>query len=325
MQFALLILFTLGTAIGCQPPRQESRTPDGKLRVLATTGMVADLVREVGGEHVEVTQLMGAGVDPHLYKTSRDDVQRILDADVVFYSGLMLEGKMSDTLVQVARKKPVVAVTERIDPASLLEPAQMQGHYDPHVWMDVAAWSQCVALVADALADERPAHADAFAAAADNYRQQLAALDDYAKRSIASIPEQRRVLVTSHDAFNYFGRAYGLDVEGVQGISTESEAGLQRINALVDMLAKRNVTAVFVESSVSSKSIQALIDGAKSNGHQVRVGGELFSDAMGPAGTYEGTYIGMIDHNVTLVTRGLGGDAPERGMQDRLGANSDSE
>ncbi len=324
MRFALLILLALGAAVGCQPARQESRPPEGKLRVLATTGMVADIVREVGGEQVEVTQLMGAGVDPHLYKTSRDDVQRILDADVVFYSGLMLEGKMSDTLVQVARKKPVVAVTEQIDPASLLEPAQMQGHYDPHVWMDVAAWAKCVDVVAETLAAERPQHTGEFASAADEYRQQLAALDDYAKRAIASIPEQRRVLVTSHDAFNYFGRAYGLEVEGVQGISTESEAGLQRINALVDMLAKRDVAAVFVESSVSGKSIEALIDGAAANGHTVRIGGELYSDAMGPADTYEGTYIGMIDHNVTLVTRGLGGDAPERGMSDRLNAVGNS-
>jgi len=293
---------------------------EGPIRAIATVGMVADLVRNVGGEHVAVTQIMGAGVDPHLYKATRDDVRTIIGGDIVFYCGLMLEGKMADTLVKVARNKPVFAVTEMIDESELLEPAGLQGHYDPHVWMDVARWSKCVDVVAGALAEFDPAHAEDYRANAAAYRQQLDDLHEYGLSSIGSIPEKSRILITSHDAFNYFGRAYGLEVQGVQGISTESEAGLQRVNELVDTLVARSVPAVFVESSVPRKNIDALVEGARSRGHEVVVGGRLFSDAMGEAGTYEGTYIGMLDHNITRVTRGLGGAAPARGMQGKLAA-----
>lgn len=312
---------------GCRPPNSESLTAGDTsetftgqfpIQAVATVGMVADIVRNVGGEHVEVTQLMGTGVDPHLYTTTRDDVQAIMSGDIVFYCGLMLEGKMSDTLVTVARKKPVIAVTELIDRGQLLEPEDFQGHFDPHVWMDVSAWSVCVDAVAGALAEFDASHADAYRANADAYRKRLAALHEYGLKSCASIPEESRVLITSHDAFNYFGRAYELDVQGVQGISTESEAGLQRVNELVDMIVAKKVRAVFVESSVPRKNIEALVEGARARNHEITIGGELFSDAMGETGTYEGTYIGMLDHNITLVTRALGGEAPESGMQGRL-------
>lgn len=319
----LVLAFCLGCEVDSQPagdPASSSATFQSEypLQPIATVGMVADIVRNVGGQHVEVTQIMGAGVDPHLYKATRDDVQTIMDGDAVFYCGLMLEGKMSDTLIKVARNKPVYAVTELIDEADLLEPEDFEGHYDPHVWMDVAAWSNCVDAVAEALAQFDPQHADDYRANAQTYRQQLAELHKYGVTSLGSIPEESRVLITSHDAFNYFGRAYGLDVQGVQGISTESEAGLQRINNLVDMLVAQNVQAVFVESSVPRKNIDALVEGAAAKGQEVKVGGELFSDAMGEAGTYEGTYIGMLDHNITLVTRALGGTAPAKGMQGKL-------
>jgi manganese/zinc/iron transport system substrate-binding protein len=290
----------------------------GPISAIATVGMVGDVVQNVGAEHVAVTQIMGAGVDPHLYKTTRDDVRTIMLGDIVFYSGLMLEGKMADTLIKVARSKPVIAVTEEIDESQLLEPEDFAGHYDPHVWMDVAAWSKCVDVVAQSLSDFDEAHADQYEANAEAYKAQLAELHQYGLQSLASIPVESRVLVTSHDAFNYFGRAYGLEVQGVQGLSTESEAGLQRINELVDLLVNKKVRAVFVESSVSRKNIDSLAEGARAKGHEVIVGGELFSDAMGTAGTYEGTYVGMLDHNITLVARGLGGEAPERGMQGKL-------
>jgi manganese/zinc/iron transport system substrate-binding protein len=280
--------------------------------------MVADIVRHVGGQRVEVTQIMGSGVDPHLYKATRDDVERIINSDIVFYSGLMLEGKMVDTLIRVARKKPVYAVTELIGEDHLLEPEDFQGHYDPHVWMDVATWSQCVDAVAGALAEFDPSGAASYREHAATYRGELALLHEYGRKSLGSIPEDSRILITSHDAFNYFGRAYGLDVRGVQGISTESEAGLQRINELVGTLVEKNVKAVFVESSVPRKNIVALVDGARARGHEVTIGGELFSDAMGEEGSYEGTYVGMLDHNITLVTRALGGQAPERGMRGQL-------
>jgi manganese/zinc/iron transport system substrate-binding protein len=231
---------------------------------------------------------------------------------------------MADTLVKMARQKPVLAVTEMIDQSKLLEPAEFEGHYDPHVWMDVSLWASCAKAVAEGLARFDPLNASDYETNAQAYQKRLFELHEYALETLGSIPQESRLLVTSHDAFNYFGRAYGLEVRGVQGISTQSEAGLQRVNQLVDLLVDRDVRAVFVESSVPRKSIDALIEGARAQDHSVTVGGELFSDAMGEPGTYEGTYIGMLDHNVTTVTRALGGQAPQRGMQGKL-SREDSE
>ena len=275
--------------------------------------MVADIVREVAGERATVTNLIGEGVDPHLYKPTRSDVTTLQGCDVIFYSGLLLEGKMTDILVKMARSKPVHAVTEEIDPSYLLEPPDLEGHADPHVWMDVNAWARATEVVAKALADHDPAGADGYRERAASYGERLTELDACARSAIETIPESSRILVTAHDAFNYFGRAYGIEVRGIQGISTESEAGLDDINRLVDLLVKRNVTAIFVESSVARKNVEALQEGARARGHTVKIGGELFSDAMGRPGTYRGTYIGMIDHNVTTMTRALGGEAPPAG------------
>lgn len=325
--FAFTLLLSFLT--GCQSkdnsasdqstdPQQSNTQLNYPIPIAATVGMVADLVKNVGREYVTVTQIMGSGVDPHMHKASRDDVQTIMNADLVFYSGLMLEGKMADTLIKVSRNKPVFAVTELIDQKTLLEPDDFNGHYDPHVWMDVAAWSQCVDAVKDALSKVDPKHADAYQKNTAEYKKELEQLHQYGLKTMQSIPEASRILITSHDAFNYFGRAYGLNVQGVQGISTESEAGLKRINELVDMLVAKKIKAVFVESSVSKKNITALIDGVKAQGHDIIIGGELFSDAMGQTGTYEGTYVGMLDHNFTTVARALGGTAPEKGMQGKL-------
>jgi manganese/zinc/iron transport system substrate-binding protein len=319
--FAAVSFVLASLALGCAPEgrlRAQNAAPRYPIRVIATVGMVADIVRNVGGSRVEVTQIMGAGVDPHLYKATRDDVELITTGDVVFYSGLMLEGKMIDTLVKVSRAKPVYAVTEMIEPGFLLEPEDFAGHYDPHVWMDVSAWAKCVDAAAKALGEFDPAHAAEYAENAERYRRQLDKLHEYGKKSIATIPDEQRVLITSHDAFNYFGRAYGLAVQGVQGISTESEAGLQRINELVDLIVDRKIKAVFVETSVPRKNVEAIAAGARSRGHEVKIGGELYSDAMGEQGTYEGTYIGMLDHNITLTARALGGEAPPRGFQGKL-------
>lgn len=289
--------------------------------IVTTCGMVTDIVREVAGDKARVTGLMGEGVDPHLYKPTRDDVARLLQADVVFYSGLMLEGRMTDTFLKIARKgTPVYPVTELLDEKFLLEPEEFAGHTDPHVWMDAAGWMAAVKVVARSLAELDAANAAYYEQNARRYSDTLGKLNDYARRALASIPREHRVLVTAHDAFNYFGRAYGLEVRGIQGISTESEAGVADINKLVDFLVERKIPAIFVESSVSDKNIKALIEGCRSRGHQVAIGGTLFSDAMGPAGTYEGTYLGMIDHNVTVITRALGGEAPERGLNGKLTA-----
>lgn len=316
-------VLAMACLVGCDRPAPEiqaeqlEHSGDYPIQITTTVGMVADIVRQVGGDHVQVHQLCGSGVDPHLFRPTRDDIAALLNADVVFYSGLMLEGKLSSSLAKAARNRVVIPVTSRLPDSTLLDDSEA-GHHDPHVWMDVAAWSECVQVVSDRLSNYDPQHRDDYARNTRRYRQQLAELDAYGKQAIGSIPESRRVLVTSHDAFHYFGRAYGLQVLGVQGLSTESEAGLQKINQLVRMLAEQQIQAVFVESSVPRKNMEALIEGVRARGHQVSIGGELFSDAMGEAGTYEGTYVGMLDHNITLVTRALGGTAPAAGWQGRL-------
>lgn len=304
----LLPRFATAQAPGAKP---------APLDVLSTTAMVGDVVREIGGERLRVAVLMGPGVDPHLYKPTREDMARMLRSDIIFYSGLQLEGKMSDAFVRVARAgRPVYAVTELLPEQELI--AAEGGHHDPHVWMDPRAWSGAAILIADSLARHDSVGAVTYRRNLDNLRARLAALDAYAARVIGSIPEERRVLVTAHDAFNYFARRYAMQVEGIQGLSTESEAGVRRMQELVELLVTRRIPVVFVESSVPERNVRALVEGAAARGHEVRIGGSLFSDAMGDPGTYEGTYIGMIDHNVTIIARGLGGDAPARGFQNRL-------
>lgn len=289
------------------------------IRIVTTCGMVTDLVSNIAGGHGRVTGIMGEGVDPHLYKPTRNDVATLLDADMVFYSGLMLEGRMGDTFAKVGRSgKPVYAVAEGIDESYLLEPPEFQGHWDPHVWMDVAAWSRCAEFVAEALAGFDPVNAADYRANAAAYRAELARLDEYVRRVIGSIAGERRLLVTAHDAFGYFSRAYEIPVMSAQGITTESEAGVDDINRLVDAIVARMVPAIFVETSVSAKNIRAIVEGVRDKGGEVEIGGSLFSDAMGPAGTYEGTYVGMIDHNATTIARALGGQAPRGGLNGRL-------
>ena len=330
----LTILFVLGSSllIGCESGKLQGGAGTDKAgtgasspqpaarKIVTTTGMVADIVRRVAGPHGTVSGLIEAGGDPHLFKPTRGDVKRLYDADIVFYSGLKLEGKMSETFDQLARAgKPVFAVTETLPVASLRTPPEFEGHHDPHVWMDVKLWMTTVTHVAESLAKFDPPHANEYRQNAINSIEEMKQLDEYVKKSIASIPKSQRVLVTAHDAFGYFSQAYDIEVKSVQGVSTESEAGVRDINQLVDFLVERKLPAIFVESSVNAKNIRAVIEGAASRGVTVRVGGELFSDAMGNEGTYEGTYIGMIDHNATLITRALGGDAPEKGMNGKLG------
>lgn len=331
-QFGIVGLLAAGLAAvfsGCQ---SESATPAADrasaagpirrpYRIVTTCGMVTDIVRNVAGDKAEVVGLMGAGVDPHLYKPTSHDVKQLLAADVVFYSGLMLEGRMADTFTRVGRGgKPVFAVTQGIDERFLREPPEFQGHWDPHVWMDVSAWSECVRFVGEALAEYDPENAAYYRHNVREYREKLAELDAYIRQVIGTIPERQRVLVTAHDAFGYFSRAYGIDVHSVQGLTTESEPSIEDRNRLVDFLVERKIGAIFVESSVSQKHMQAILEDAAARGWHVRIGGELFSDAMGAAGTYEGTYIGMMDHNATVIARALGGTAPERGLHGKLAA-----
>jgi manganese/zinc/iron transport system substrate-binding protein len=291
-----------------------------RLNVVATTSMVGDLVREVAGERAELTTLMGEGIDPHLYKPTRTDIRRLQQADVIFYNGLLLEGKMSDALIRVASSgRRVHAVTELLEEQYLIQADDEEGYDDPHVWMDPRAWAKAVDVVRDALIAADPDAAETYRSNAGGAVERIGELDAYAQRVLESVPQKQRVLVTAHDAFNYFGRRYGFEVVGIQGLSTESEAGVQDIERLVDLLVEQKIGAVFVESTVSERNIKALLAGARARGHEVVIGGSLFSDAMGAPGTYEGTYLGMMDHNVTTIARSLGGSAPERGMQGKLG------
>lgn len=304
----------------CGEPAAPSPTSGMQpMAIVATTGMIGDIARRVVGDRGEVKVLMGAGVDPHLYQPTRDDMAALLAADVVFYNGLLLEGRMTDALVRAASaERGVFAVTELFDPQYLVQPEDLEGKDDPHVWMDPTAWAKAVEVVRDRLIERDAASAHLYRENAEALLTEFAELDAYCQRVLHSVPEGQRVLVTAHDAFGYFGRRYGYEVLGIQGLSTESEAGVRDIERLVGLLVEREIRAVFVESTVSQRNIQALIAGAKARGHEVTIGGELYSDAMGPGGTYEGTYVGMIDHNATTIARALGGDAPQGGMQGKL-------
>jgi manganese/zinc/iron transport system substrate-binding protein len=293
---------------------------NARRQVVATTGMIADVLRQVGGDRVEVRALMAAGVDPHSYRQTRSDIALMTRADLVGWHGLYLEAQMETFLETLGKRKPVVALGEAVPKADRLAHDEYADRFDPHVWMDPRLWRHVALAARDALARLDPPGAETYAANAKRHIGELDALATYADRVLASVPQTRRILVTAHDAFNYFGRAYGYGVQGIQGISTESEAGLKRVQELVDLLVQKQITAVFIETSVADRNVRALIEGAAARGQKVIIGGELFSDAMGPDGTYEGTYIGMIDHNATVVARALGGEAPERGMNGRLAA-----
>lgn len=293
-----------------------------KLSVVATTGMIADTARRIGGDLAEVRALMGPGVDPHAYRQTRTDIVAMARADLVLWNGLFLEAQMEDVLGDLTQRTTVRAVAEALPQEKLVAHDDYADRFDPHVWMDPTLWRDVAIDVRDAMIEQAPENATTYQANADAFLSEIDALATYASEALSSVPADARVLVTAHDAFNYFGRAYDFDVIGIQGISTESEAGLNRITALVDMLVTRDIRSVFIESSVSDRSIRALIEGAAARGHEVRVGGELYSDAMGAPGTYEGTYIGMIDHNVTVIAAGLGGNVPERGMAGKLGHGS---
>jgi manganese/zinc/iron transport system substrate-binding protein len=290
---------------GSSTQTQQAHRFDGDypIHIVVTTGMVADLVEHVGGQHVTVTPLMGEGVDPHLYKASSGDVSRLNQADMVVYSGLHLEGRMGDVLARLARRKPAFAVTDGLDHERLLKVGPNQ--FDPHVWFDVGLWAECLSRVETELVGFDPAHEADYRHEAAAYRQELAELDKWCRDQIASIPIERRVLVTAHDAFHYFGRAYDIEVKAIQGISTQAEAGVSQINGLVDFISQKKIKAVFVETSVSERNIRALIEGCDNQGHHVEIGGQLFSDAMGKLGTPDSTYAGMVRHNVDTIRRAL--------------------
>jgi manganese/zinc/iron transport system substrate-binding protein len=277
-----------------------------KIQVVATTGMVADLVKNVGGERVEVAALMGPGVDPHLYKPSAGDIRRLESADIIFYNGLELEGRMTDLFVKMARAgKPTVPVTDGIDEAKLREPPEFEGKFDPHVWFDVALWQDTVPVVARELAKLDPGSQKVYEGNADKYKKELTDLHAYVQKTVGEVPAGARVLITAHDAFGYFGQSYGYEVKGLQGTSTATEAGAADVQNLAAFIAERKIKAIFVESSVPRATIEAVQAAVRAKGFDVQVGGELFSDAMGAEGTPEGTYVGMVKHNADTIAKAL--------------------
>lgn len=300
---ALVLTVALGCAASAEP--RNADLSDRIIRVGATTNIVTDLARVIGGDRVEVTGLMGPGVDPHLYKASAGDVATLRGSDIVFYGGLELEGRMSDLLAELAARTPTVAVTRDIPEARLLSSSRYRGAFDPHVWFDVGLWQIATRTVADAYAEIDPAHAEEYRARAAAYLAELEELDAYVTRKAASVPERSRVLVTSHDAFGYFGRAYGFRVEAIQGTSTQTQATTADIERVARVIDERDLSAVFVETSLPRQTIEAVLAAAAARGQRARVGGELFSDAAGSAGTPEGTYIGMVRHNIDLIVEGL--------------------
>jgi manganese/zinc/iron transport system substrate-binding protein len=275
---------------------------------VATVGMIGDVAENVAGDCVEVATLMGPGVDPHVYQASAGDVRLLQQADAILYAGYSLEGQLGEVLERLGERKPTVAVAPAsIDPGDLITVQDIYG-VDPHLWMHASLWSRIAPTIADTLAEVAPDCAETMRADAEAYQRRLAALHDWITASVASIPEAQRVLVTAHDAFAYYGRAYGLEVRGIQGISTEAEAGIRDIRNVVDLVVDLAVPAVFVESTINPRTIQAVVDAAADRGHEVRVGGELFSDAMGAPGTAEGTYIGMLYANTMRIVEALGGE-----------------
>lgn len=303
----MLLLLPLLLILGCTPATHAADDlAERPIRAVATTGMVADVVRNVGGERVTVQQLMRAGVDPHLYKATEGDALRLAEADVIFYSGLHLEARLGDILERISESGwRTVAVADAIPEAERLTPEAFKGYPDPHVWMDVKLWLYTIDPVRDSLSEMDPDHAALYHANAEAYRARLVALEEYVQARVSELPPERRVLVTAHDAFNYFARGYDFEVFAPQGISTVTEAGIRDIQRTIEVLVSRNVPSLFVESTISPDIVEAVREGARARGHAVTIGGQLYTDAMGSEGTPEGTYEGMIRHNIDTIVSAL--------------------
>jgi len=313
----LLALTVLVTSCNEQANSPSTEEKNG-LQVVCTVGMISNLAQEITGDHATVTNIIGEGADPHVYKHTSKDVKLLQSADLILFNGYHLEGKMEGILKKMnANGKAAYAVAEAVVSHDALLKDE-EGADDPHLWMDVSQWRRVAQYVHQMLVEQLPAQKEDLDANYNDLDQRLDQLHHYCQQTLATIPANQRFLVTAHDAFGYMESAYGLNVRGIQGLSTESEAGLKDLEDLIVFLKEKQIPAVFIESSVNDKNVKALIEGAQAQGHKVKIGGELFSDAMGAPNTYEGTYIGMIDHNVTTITRALGGKAPAEGCFGKL-------
>lgn len=297
----LLILGLITVFIGCKNASKDN----GKLKVVTTTNILGDLVSEIGGDNISLQSLMGAGVDPHLYKASEGDVSKLYNADIIFYSGLHLEGKLVDIFEKMKRNKNTVSVGDRLPKDQLISSENFGGNYDPHVWFNVSFFKDFAQTVTDELSAADGKNAETYAANNEKYQKKLDELETEIKARIATLPKEKRVLVTAHDAFSYFGKNYGFKVVGLQGISTATEAGVKDVQELSKFIIDNKVQAIFIESSVPRRTIEALQAAVISKNHNVEIGGSLYSDALGNPGTDEGTYIGMFKYNVNTMVNAL--------------------
>tara|TARA_R110002012_G_scaffold54022_3_gene138529 strand:+ start:11316 stop:12278 length:963 start_codon:yes stop_codon:yes gene_type:complete len=301
MKKTIFLIILLTFTFSCKNTPEDN----GKIKVVTTTTMLTDLVSEIGGDHVSLQGLMGAGVDPHLYKASEGDVSKLYGADIIFYSGLHLEGKLVDVFEKMEGKKNTVSLGDRLPKDELIPSEYFASNYDPHVWFNIQFFKQFAQIVTQELSKADPANAESYSENNKKYQEKLDALESEIKSTIATLPEENRILVTAHDAFNYFGKAYGFQVVGLQGISTATEAGVKDVQNLSEFIIKNNIKAIFVESSVPRRTIEALQQAVLSKKHNVEIGGSLYSDALGNPGTVEGTYIGMFKYNVNTIVNAL--------------------
>lgn len=296
------ILLTILTLVGCKENNQDS----GKLNVVTTTTMITDLVKNIGGDAIRLNGLMGSGIDPHLYKASQGDFRKLNDADVIFYNGLHLEGKLVDVFEKMnSQGTTTIPISDGIDENTLLGSAYFASNYDPHIWFDIAYWKTITSFVTDKLSELDPANATIFKANKDKYLQQLDALQTELTLKVKELPIEKRILVTAHDAFNYYGRTFDFKVVGLQGLSTATEAGVKDVQRITQFIIENDIKAIFIESSVPRRTVEALKAAVNAQGHEVKIGGELYSDALGSDGTVEGTYIGMYKHNVQTIINAL--------------------
>ncbi len=296
--FAIIILCVVSTC-------KNTNEANSKLQVVTTTTMITDLVQNIGGEYIDVNGLMGSGVDPHLYKASEGDVTKLASADIIFYNGLHLEGKLVEVFEKMGSQIKTIAVSDVVDKNTLIGSEYFASNYDPHIWFDVNNWELITQFVVERLSEANPEHQAAFEKNGVEYLEKLKTLNEDIKSVISTLPEDKRILVTAHDAFNYFGQAYSFEVVGLQGLSTATEAGVQDVQNLATFIIDKQVKAIFVESSVPKRTIEALQASVKSKGFDVQIGGTLYSDALGNASTDEGTYIGMFKYNVNTIVNAL--------------------
>ncbi len=303
MKIKAIVLFSLLLTFSCKKNNQET---DGKLKVVTTTSMITDLVKHIGQNHISLQGLMGSGVDPHLYKASEGDVSKLANADLIFYNGIHLEGKLVEVFEKMKQQNSnTQAIASAIDHNTLISSAAFQGNYDPHIWFDITYWKQATRFVVSKLSEAIPQQKESFEANGKMYIEALSQLELEITSIIATLPKEKRILVTAHDAFNYFGRAYGFEVVGLQGLSTATEAGVKDVQRLAAFIIEKNIKAVFVESSVPKRTIEALQAAVNAKGNKVNIGGVLYSDALGDFGTIEGTYIGMFKYNITTIVNAL--------------------